>query len=373
MEVDDKHNNTSSSSGTGNENGDGHVVLGGVDHQVDHDMLCPICLENFDNIAFLDICFHQFCFVCILQWSEVNFKCPLCKSDFHSLIYDVKSNTDYKRYPLFKQQQYGLRKPNDRTTTTTATTTTTTASSNGNSFRIHHNNFQQQQQHTIEDGVAFRSRVYAQGTRAIPMVPAFKLHLNPISINSNFNVWRLKLEPWVNRELKAIIPTTETGSLIILQELIMEILRKHNIKTDPKVKASLERFLFHKTDHFIHELICFACSPFNMQAYDLNVKYNQVYNNNNNSNNNNDDQLKPLDQLFRKSNKTSIPPSLASILEFASEDTLYLDQQDIIIDQYSDNSNSSNNTINNTKRKRIDSLSTLTTPALPNTSFKRMK
>jgi len=347
MEVDNHNHNTSDSSNStsssnnnsNNENKSNNnnfiIDIANAVNEIDHDMLCPICLEKFDNITFLDICFHQFCFVCILQWSEVNFKCPLCKSDFHSLIYDVKSNTDYKRYPLFPSTG-GIKKFNNNNRTTTTTTTT------NSSFR---NNYIGSSQPNIEEGLAFRSSVYAKGIRAIPMVAAFKLFLNPIAINSNFNVWRLKLEPWIKRELRAIIPTTETGSLIILQELIMEILRKHNIKTDPKVKASLERFLFHKTDHFIHELICFACSPYGVAAYDLNVKYNQVSDNGGVDGN----QLKPLDQLFKKS-KTPIPPSLASILEGASEDTHYLDQND-----YYSNDDEDEININNSKRKRLES------------------
>uniref|UniRef100_A0A670ZNI5 RING-type E3 ubiquitin transferase n=1 Tax=Pseudonaja textilis TaxID=8673 RepID=A0A670ZNI5_PSETE len=31
---------------------------------------CPICLEKIRNVAFLNPCFHRFCFACILEWSD---------------------------------------------------------------------------------------------------------------------------------------------------------------------------------------------------------------------------------------------------------------------------------------------------------------
>uniref|UniRef100_A0A8D0E6H5 RING-type E3 ubiquitin transferase n=1 Tax=Salvator merianae TaxID=96440 RepID=A0A8D0E6H5_SALMN len=41
---------------------------------------CPICLERIRNVAFLNPCFHRFCFVCILEWSERKAECPLCNT-----------------------------------------------------------------------------------------------------------------------------------------------------------------------------------------------------------------------------------------------------------------------------------------------------
>uniref|UniRef100_A0A0D9W0J3 RING-type domain-containing protein n=1 Tax=Leersia perrieri TaxID=77586 RepID=A0A0D9W0J3_9ORYZ len=50
---------------------------------------CPICLESFLDEAYLDTCFHSFCYKCICQWVNIvsskhpeplsSVKCPLCK------------------------------------------------------------------------------------------------------------------------------------------------------------------------------------------------------------------------------------------------------------------------------------------------------
>uniref|UniRef100_A0A8D2LLF5 RING-type E3 ubiquitin transferase n=1 Tax=Varanus komodoensis TaxID=61221 RepID=A0A8D2LLF5_VARKO len=44
------------------------------------DSRCPICLERIRNVAFLNPCFHRFCFACILEWSDRKAECPLCNS-----------------------------------------------------------------------------------------------------------------------------------------------------------------------------------------------------------------------------------------------------------------------------------------------------
>ncbi|KAG0629649.1 hypothetical protein M758_1G119200 [Ceratodon purpureus] len=74
---------------------------------------CPICLEPVVGEAFLDQCFHRFCYHCILQWSEMvlaaalaksgnpkrvaSLECPLCKTHYTSIIHDLVSGTKFQR------------------------------------------------------------------------------------------------------------------------------------------------------------------------------------------------------------------------------------------------------------------------------------
>nr|AFK40727.1 unknown [Lotus japonicus] len=58
-------------------------------NKCDSSSCCPICLGPFLQLSYLDKCFHEFCFNCILRWSKVaagkhhsppsSVKCPLCK------------------------------------------------------------------------------------------------------------------------------------------------------------------------------------------------------------------------------------------------------------------------------------------------------
>lgn len=46
------------------------------------DLNCSICFENMDIIGKINCCEHKFCYLCIIQWSEITNLCPLCKKEF---------------------------------------------------------------------------------------------------------------------------------------------------------------------------------------------------------------------------------------------------------------------------------------------------
>ena len=64
------------------------------------DSECPICLDCFNNVSYLDLCLHKFCFRCIHEWSKKKAECPLCKQPFNSIYHTIKSETDFKKYDL---------------------------------------------------------------------------------------------------------------------------------------------------------------------------------------------------------------------------------------------------------------------------------
>ncbi|KAL6636709.1 hypothetical protein ACP70R_024281 [Stipagrostis hirtigluma subsp. patula] len=69
---------------------------------------CPICLEAFKDEAYLDACFHSFCYKCICQWVNIvaskhaeplsSVRCPLCKSENLSIIHDFDGQSFERRY-----------------------------------------------------------------------------------------------------------------------------------------------------------------------------------------------------------------------------------------------------------------------------------
>ncbi|KAK0151809.1 E3 ubiquitin-protein ligase Topors [Merluccius polli] len=64
------------------------------------DSKCPICLDRFSNVAFLDRCLHRFCFPCIQQWSRNKAECPLCKQAFTSILHSLRSHRHFQEYTL---------------------------------------------------------------------------------------------------------------------------------------------------------------------------------------------------------------------------------------------------------------------------------
>lgn len=59
---------------------------------------CPICLlDSMDrDPSFTNTCFHLFCYVCIENWTKNKATCPLCRTKFTKIIYNIKSATSYE-------------------------------------------------------------------------------------------------------------------------------------------------------------------------------------------------------------------------------------------------------------------------------------
>lgn len=59
---------------------------------------CPICLlDCMDrDPSFTNTCFHLFCFVCIENWSKSKATCPLCRTKFSKIIYNIRSESCFE-------------------------------------------------------------------------------------------------------------------------------------------------------------------------------------------------------------------------------------------------------------------------------------
>lgn len=60
---------------------------------------CAICLQVLNRSkSYTSQCFHAFCFECIIQWSAIRLSCPLCKTPFDRILFNVKSCVQYKQF-----------------------------------------------------------------------------------------------------------------------------------------------------------------------------------------------------------------------------------------------------------------------------------
>ncbi|NXW47885.1 TOPRS ligase, partial [Nyctiprogne leucopyga] len=57
---------------------------------------CPICLDSWDDRAYVVPCLHQFCYGCILRWANSKPECPLCKRRVQSILHLVKADDDFE-------------------------------------------------------------------------------------------------------------------------------------------------------------------------------------------------------------------------------------------------------------------------------------
>ncbi|XP_004631988.1 E3 ubiquitin-protein ligase Topors [Octodon degus] len=275
------------------------------------DSKCPICLDRFDNVSYLDRCLHKFCFRCVQEWSKNKAECPLCKQPFDSIFHSVRAEDDFKEYVLRPSCNDSFGTPDGprfryRTTMTRERSAsirspsgplsrrTTTPPDSGVVFEGLHisrpNEVEMSQlmrqialrrQHTADerslrkiqeqDIINFRRTLYRAGARVRNIedggryrdISAEFFRRNPACLH--------RLVPWLKRELTVLFGAH--GSLVnIVQHIIMSNVTRYDLESQAFV-SDLRPFLLNRTEHFIHEFISFARSPFNMAAFDQHANY----------------------------------------------------------------------------------------------------
>lgn len=276
------------------------------------DSKCPICLDRFDNVSYLDRCLHKFCFRCVQEWSKNKAECPLCKQPFDSIFHSVRAEDDFKEYVLRPAYNGSFTTPDVRrfryrTTMTrernasvyspssTVNRRTTTPPDSGVLFEglgisarprdVEIPQFMRQiairrpttaderslRKIQEQDIINFRRTLYRAGARVRNIedggryrdISAEFFRRNPACLH--------RLVPWLKRELTVLFGAH--GSLVnIVQHIIMSNVTRYDLESQAFV-SDLRPFLLNRTEHFIHEFISFARSPFNMAAFDQHANY----------------------------------------------------------------------------------------------------
>ncbi|KAL6086991.1 hypothetical protein STEG23_011015 [Scotinomys teguina] len=276
------------------------------------DSKCPICLDRFDNVSYLDRCLHKFCFRCVQEWSKNKAECPLCKQPFDSIFHSVRAEDDFKEYvlrpsyndpftaPEVRRFRYRTTMTRERSASlfspsSTINRRTTTPPDSGVLFEglsvsarprdVEIPQFMRQMtlrgQATSDerslrkiqeqDIINFRRTLYRAGVRVRSIedggryrdISAEFFRRNPACLH--------RLVPWLKRELTVLFGAH--GSLVnIVQHIIMSNVTRYDLESQAFV-SDLRPFLLNRTEHFIHEFISFARSPFNMAAFDQHANY----------------------------------------------------------------------------------------------------
>ncbi|KAF9484620.1 hypothetical protein BDN70DRAFT_903599 [Pholiota conissans] len=62
---------------------------------------CSICLQSLVDRTVIPKCSHEFCFECLLVWTEQSRRCPLCTQAIGDyLIHSIRSRYDYRKHYL---------------------------------------------------------------------------------------------------------------------------------------------------------------------------------------------------------------------------------------------------------------------------------
>ncbi|KAM7008636.1 topoisomerase I binding, arginine/serine-rich a [Tautogolabrus adspersus] len=278
---------------------------GAMSADVSPDSKCPICLDIFNNISYLNLCLHKFCFRCIHEWSKNKAECPLCKQPFNSIYHSIKSEQDFKKYDLQPMENgsfgtFGGVRFRYRTTLTGVNRQmrgrTSPPPDNGVMFEASTNPPQQRQDRYIrrmmtrlaakrqaanegrmvnsvreQEMVNFRRELYRQGVRVRSVRDGGRCRDTSAEFFRRNPACLHRLVPFLKRELMVLYGAH--GSLVnIVQHIIMSRITRYDME-DGAIQEELRPFLQARTEHFLHEFISFAKSPFNMEAYDQHAAY----------------------------------------------------------------------------------------------------
>nr|XP_061810964.1 E3 ubiquitin-protein ligase Topors-like [Nerophis lumbriciformis] len=266
---------------------------------VSPDSKCPICLDRFDNVAYLNSCLHRFCFGCIQEWSRTKAECPLCKQPFASILHSVRSEDDFQKYePRVAARAAAVelriirwRRRRGATGSEEDVLPEAGAEERGGgdadrpppefaarlAVRLRMQREGSELRRLSErETLTFRRGLYLSGTRArrVPGVgpdspprdvTADGFCRDPAQLN--------RLRTWLWRELKVLLGTRNGGLAGRFHRLLIARLTRHGLEDAASVERELRPVLLTRTEHFLHELRCFARSPLGMDEYDLRVQY----------------------------------------------------------------------------------------------------
>ncbi|KOX79551.1 hypothetical protein WN51_02817 [Melipona quadrifasciata] len=251
---------------------------------------CSICLGKLVNTSFTDSCLHQFCFTCLLQWSKIKTECPLCKQTFKSIIHNVRSEEDYDQYHVPRElatfdlfelghMDTGTHRFHYRTTMT------------GHHRRPHEIVLNPEQ-------VARREQLPSIAPQ-VPIGERIRRRVNPTDYRRTIyrhGIWATalpdvfgrfrecsadfyrreprelnRLIPWLNRELQVLLNNNASHVAYVLR-VILDALCQYDIRS-PEFRELVRPHFAAYTDHFVHELLNYARTNFDLIGYDQSVTY----------------------------------------------------------------------------------------------------
>ena len=139
--------------------------------------------------------------------------------------------------------------------------------------RHYHSRHPESSRHSVlmDSQSAFEKRrwVYCHGKRAkhVGITPFSKFkETNPTSFQTSKIE---KLIPWIKREFQVICKVQDVDLIV---EWFLALIQQVELQSDKGLEL-LNAYLYPFSELFVHELICFARSPLNMETYDATVQY----------------------------------------------------------------------------------------------------
>lgn len=126
-------------------------------------------------------------------------------------------------------------------------------------------------------GAAWRTYCYYRRLYAMPTANATGTYARTITAQFyRENPAQIhRLVPWLNRELICLCATS-VNSIQTVLENVLQLIQTIDM-TSREFRRRVSILVPNHTNHFIHELINYARSPYDMIGYDRNVQYNPIF------------------------------------------------------------------------------------------------
>ncbi|KAH9817355.1 hypothetical protein DFH28DRAFT_1220258 [Melampsora americana] len=219
---------------------------------------CAICLSETKDRTIIAPCYHsQYCFRCILLWSEKSKKCPLCLGTIDHFLHHLSPHADYERYfPL------PLLQP-DKPQTSTSTHHLHHPSAPSRSLSDSKLREIQENKHAFIS-LDRRKFIYQHGLYAKHIGANDFTCFRPIcpsTFTRHFSEHKTRVTSFLRREL-AVFEHLK-GQIEARIRYILQILISLDCKSEGAIRLFSE-FIedLPLAEHFAHELSCFLRSPF---------------------------------------------------------------------------------------------------------------
>eukprot|EP01135_Chromosphaera_perkinsii_P006026 Nk52_evm4s382 gene=Nk52_evmTU4s382 len=252
---------------------------------------CCICFEEvLRDRSYVDPCFHSFCLGCVRNWLRRSRSCPLCKCRIEVIVHNVWRRGEFYEtldpQEVLIQEEEGEEKQEDKVS---GDDSATVAESVGSLFsRVR--------------GISRRRLIYSMGFHCTSWctvsydsvqksnTSGYILGLNHVdwqqkggfatnksaSNNSITSPFYSRVLPFISRDLSVIC---DTEDVLIIREFLFSCLQSYDLGTKEGQRAIgelMEEFLFERSSHFVHELVCFIRSRLSMEVFDSEAKYIEV-------------------------------------------------------------------------------------------------
>ncbi|KAI0086037.1 hypothetical protein BDY19DRAFT_908566 [Irpex rosettiformis] len=239
---------------------------------------CSICLQPLSDRTIVPACSHEFCFECLLVWTEQSRKCPLCSGQIGEyLIHDIRSKYDFSKHYLNPLRTSPRLDP--------SVSRVARAQNHGRRREVVWGRNERRERERerraadeLERAIEKRRWIYRHGLYAKHVASnpytRYKPFPTPVQFSSNPDLIS-RATIFVRRELRV----WDALDVEFLTTFTISLMKSIDIRSESAVKL-LAEFLDMDTgertnaEHFAHELYCYLRSPYkDLARYDAAVQY----------------------------------------------------------------------------------------------------